>query len=202
MKSDKLSSSKFETSNKTDYNFRLREKLQYYVGVFLFIATSLLFTNCSTNKYSQSDIEKYLSKERVKANTSPISFRIPQGWRVVDANNEAFIDLWVVRNDMNVSLSLLPLHSNSTSSSLQKNYESSILLRKAKHQNNIKIEREEPIQLNNSKVLFYNYKISGKEYRVAIFQHNEKFYELTLFGNNANIKIEYFIQELVISSVR
>ncbi len=193
---------KRETSNVKISNFRIGEKLQYYVGVFLFVAISILFNSCATNKYSQSEIDMYLTKERVKAKTSPISFRIPQGWRVIDANDEAFIDLWIVRNDMNVSLSLLPIHSNSSSFSLKKSYESSILLRETKFQNNIKIVKEEPLQLNNSEVLFYQYSIDGKEYRVALFEHNEKFYELTLYGNNSNIKIEYFIQELVISSAK
>ncbi len=184
------------------HNFRTAKKLQHYIGVFLFAAMVLLLASCSANKYSQSEIDMYLTKERVKAKTSPISFRIPQGWHVVDANNEAFIDLWIVRNDMNVSLSLLPFNSNSTSFTLKKSYESSILLQQAKYPNSIKVTKEEPLQLNNLEVLFYSYTIGGKEYRVALFQLKEKFYELTLFGNNANIKIEYFIQELVVSSAK
>lgn len=191
-----------ETSNVKNSNFRIIKKLQYYVGVFLFVVISIFLNSCATNKYSQSEIDMYLTKERVKAKTSPISFRIPQGWRVVAANNEAFIDLWIVRNDMNVSLSLQPIHSNSSSFSLKKSYESSILLSEAKFQNNIKIVKEEPLQLNNSEVLLYNYNVDNKEYRVALFQHNEKFYEFTLYGNNSKIKIEYFIQELVISSAK
>lgn len=191
-----------ETSNVKISNFRIREKLQYHVGVFLFLVISIFFNSCSANKYSQSEIDMYLTKERVKAKTSPISFRIPQGWRVVDANNEAFIDLWIVRNDMNVSLSLQPFHSNSFSFALKKSYESSMLLREAKFQTDIKIVKGETLQLNNSEVLFYNYKIGGKEYRVALFEHNKNFYELTLYGDNSNIKIEYFIQELVISSAK
>jgi hypothetical protein len=183
-------------------NFRISEKLQYYVGVFLFVVISIFFNSCSSTKHSQSEIDMYLTKERVKAKTSPISFRIPQGWHLVDANNEAFIDLWIVRNDMNVSLSLLPLHSNSSSISLSKSYESSILLSQTKFQNNITIEKEVSLKLNNSEVLFYNYKNDGNEYRVALFQHNEKFYELTLHGNNSSITKEYFIQELVISSAK
>lgn len=193
---------KRKTSDVKIFNFRITEKLQYHIGVFLFIVISLFLTSCSANKYLQSKIDKYLTKERVKAKTSPLSFRIPQGWHVVDANNEAFIDLWIVRNDMNVSLSLQPFHSNSTSLSLEKSYESSILLKKANQKNSVKIMKEKSIQLNNFKVLFYNYKISRKEYRVAIFQHKDKFYELTLYGNNSNIKMEYFIQELVISSAK
>ena len=193
---------KRETSNVKTSNFRFREKLQYYVGVFLFVVISIIINSCSANKYSQSEIDMYLTKEGVKAKTSPISFRIPKGWHVVDANNEAFIDLWVVRNDMNVTLSLIPLHSNSSSFSLNRSYESSKLLSQTKFQNNIKIEEEESLKLNNSEVLFYNYKNDGNEYRVALFQHNEKFYELTLYGNNSSITKEYFIQELVISSVK
>ncbi len=193
---------KRETSNVKTSNFRFREKLQYYVGVFLFVVISILFNSCSANKYSQSEIDMYLTKERVKAKTSPISFRIPHGWHVVDANNEAFIDLWIVRNDMNVSLSLIPLHSNSSSFSLSKSYDSSILLSQTKFKNNINIEKEKPLKLNNSEVLFYNYENDGKEYRIALFQNNDKFYELTLYGNNSSIKKEYFIQELVISSAK
>jgi len=193
---------KHETSNVKISNFRIIEKLRYNIGVFLFVVISILFNSCSANKYSQSEIDMYLTKERVKAKTSPISFRIPQGWHVVDANNEAFIDLWIVRNDMNVSMSLLPIHSNSSSFSLKKGYESSMLLSQTKFKNNIEIEKEEPIKLNNSEVLFYNYKNGGNEYRVALFENNNKFYELTLYGDNSKINKEFFIQELMISSAK
>ena len=193
---------KHETSNVKISNFRIIEKLRYNIGVFLFVVISILFNGCSANKYSQSEIDMYLTKERVKAKTSPISFRIPQGWHVVDANNEAFIDLWIVRNDMNVSMSLLPIHSNSSSFSLKKGYESSMLLSQTKFKNNIEIEKEEPIKLNNSEVLFYNYKNGGNEYRVALFENNNKFYELTLYGDNSKINKEFFIQELMISSAK
>lgn len=193
---------KSETSNVKISNFRIREKPRYYFGVFLYVVISIFITSCSSNKYSQSEIDMYLTKERVKAKTSPISFRIPKGWHVVDANNEAFIDLWIVRNDMNVSLSLLPIHSNSSSFSLKKSYESSILLSQTKFKNNIKIEKEEPLKLNNSEVLFYYYKNGGKQYRVGLFQKDNKFYELTLYGNNSRINTEFFIQELVITSAK
>ena len=183
-------------------NFRITKTLQYNIGVFLFVVISILFNSCAANKYSQSEIDMYLTKERVKAKTSPISFRIPQGWRVVDANNDAFIDLWIVRNDMNVSLSLLPIHSNSSSFSLKQSYESSILLSQTKFKNKIEIEKEESLKLNNSDVLFYNYKTGGNEYRVALFQNDDKFYELTLYGNNSKINNEFFVQELVISSAK
>ncbi len=193
---------KHETSNVKISNFRIIEKLRYNIGVFLFVVISILFNSCSANKYSQSEIDMYLTKERVKAKTSPISFRIPQGWHIVDANNEAFIDLWIVRNDMNVSMSLLPIHSNSSSFSLKKGYESSMLLSQTKFKNNIEIEKEEPIKLNNYEVLFYNYKNGGNEYRVALFENNNKFYELTLYGDNSKINKEFFIQELMISSAK
>ena len=180
-------------------NFR---KLQYYIGVFLFVVISIILTSCSSNKYSQSDIDKYFTKERAKAKTSPITFQIPQGWHIVDANNEAFIDLWIVRNDLNVSLSLLPFHSNSSSNNLKRNFESSILLQNAKYKNKITVVKEKPIRLNGKMVLPYNFSVGRKSYRIILFEHNGKSYELTLFGNSTNIKIEYFIQELVISSAK
>ena len=190
---------KCETANVKNFNFR---KLQYYVGVFLFVSVSIILTSCPSNKYSQSDVDKYFTKERAKAKTSPISFQIPQGWHVVDANNEAFIDFWIVRNDLNVSLSLQPFYSNSTSTNLKKCLESSILLQNTKHKNKISIVIEKPIKLNGKIVLPYNFTVGGNNYRIILFEHNNKFYELTLFGNKATIKIEYFIQELVISSAR
>ena len=184
------------------YYFRTYKKLQLFFGVFLFLLLVLFVSSCSSNKYSQSDINKYLTNERVTAITSPISFLIPQGWHVVDANNKQFIDLWMVRNDTKVSLSLQPFHSNSTSNSLEKNFETSILFQKTKHKNKIEITKEIPIRLNEKKVLPYSFSVEGKNYRVIVFGHKDKFYELTLFGENTNIKIEYFIQELVISSVK
>ena len=192
---------KHETLNVKILNLRKNEKLQYFIGVFLFVILSIFIASCSSNKYSQADIDKYLTNERVKAKTSPISLQIPQGWHVVDANNEAFIDLLLVRNDLNVSLSLLPFHSNSSSNNLEKNFESSILLQQAKYKNKIVIAKESPQRIGNKTVLTYTFSIDGKNYRVMLFDHNSKSYELTLFGNT-NITIEYFIQELIILSAK
>ena len=138
----------------------------------------------------------------IKAKTSAISFRIPQGWHVVDANDSTFIDLWIVRDDLKVSLSLLPFHSNNKTNSLQDYFEMSLLLKKMKYSNIFSIVKEEAITLNGKETLFYNFENDKDKFRVAIFQHNNNTYELTLFGNNSNIKIEYFIQELLIITVK
>lgn len=165
-----------------------------------FLVISIIITSCSANKYSQTEINKYFTKGIAKAKTSPISLRIPKGWHVVDANDKAFIDIWIVRDDLNVSMSLQPFHSNPSSNSLEKNYETSILLQKAKYKNEISIVKENPIRLNDKIALPYSFSADGNNYRVILFEHNNKFYELTLFGNKTSIKIEYFIQELLISS--
>lgn len=177
-------------------------KLQLFIGVFLFASFSLLIYSCSSNKYSQSDIDKYLTQKRVAAKTSPISFRLPQGWHLVDANNKELFDLLIVRNDLNVSLSLVPFHSNSSSNNLEKNFDTSILFQKTKFKNLIKLNIEKPIWLNGNKCLPYNFLIENKNYRVIVFQNKNKFYELTLFGENTNIEIEYFIQEMVLASIK
>ena len=189
-------------NSETTYNFRILKKLQHFVGVFLFLSLTIFISSCSSNKYSQSEINKYFSSQRVKAKTSPISFLIPKGWHVVDANNKAFIDLWILRDDLNVSLSLLPFYSNSSANTLMINYESSILLQKAKYKNKVKIVKEKAIKLNGKVALPYNFTINGKNFRTILFEHKNKFYELTLFGENTNIQIEYFLQELIISSAK
>jgi len=192
---------KHQTLNVKIIDLKMTEKLQYFVGVFLFVIISIFIASCGSNKYSQADIDKYLTNESVKAKTSPLSLQVPQGWHVVDANNEAFIDLLFIRNDLNVSLSLLPFHSNSSSNTLEKNFESSILLQQAKYKNKIVIAKEPPQRIGDKIVLAYTFSIDGKNYRVLLFDHNSKSYELTLFGNT-NITIEYFIQELVVLSAK
>jgi len=97
-------------------------------------------------------------------------------------------------------LSLLPFYTDSEENSLYDSYEKSIILQQAKFNNRLKINHEKPQTLAGMKVLFYNFSVDKKEYRIALFRFKNKIYELTLFGNNSNIKIEYFIQELVISS--
>ena len=168
------------------------------------MVTALFLTSCSSGKYSQSDINMYLTKERVKAKTSPISFRIPKGWHVVDANNSEFVDLWIVRDDMKVSLSLLPFTPSAPAVSLVSAYEVSIEMHRAKYLNNnsFKIVKEKSEMLSGKEVLFYHFKIGPEKFRVALFKFNNKIYELTLYGKNTNIKKEYFIQELVISSAK
>jgi len=192
---------KSETLNVKNIDFRIKGKLQYIVGVFLFIVFSIFISNCSVEKYSQSDINKYLTNERAKAKTTPIFLQVPKGWHVVDANNEVFIDLLFVRNDLNVSLSLLPFHSNSSSNNLNKNFETSILMQKAKFKNKLLVNNESPQTIGDKTIFAYSFSVEGKNYRVAVFEHNYNFYELTLFGTT-NISIEYFIQELVIFSAK
>ncbi len=185
-----------------ELNLRATEKLQHFVGVFLFLIVILTFSSCSSNNYLQLEFNKFLSKNRVKAKSSPISFFVPKGWHVVDANNKAFIDLWLLRDDLNVSLSLLPFYSNSTQKRLEDSYESSILFQKTKHRNRINIIKEKPFKLNGKRAMAYNFSVNDSNYRVILFEHNNNFYELTLFGENRNIKMEYFIQELLISSAK
>jgi len=192
---------KHQTLNVKIIDLGKKEKLQYFIGVFLFVVITIFVTSCSSNKYSHADIDKYLTNQRVKAKTSPISLQVPQGWHVVDANKEVFIDLLFVRNDLNVSLSLIPFHSNSSSNNLEKNFETSILLKTTKYKNKILIVKEPPQKIGEKKVLAYTFSVDGKNYRVMLFDHNSKSYELTLFGNT-NITIEYFIQEIVILSAK
>ena len=192
---------KHQTLNVKSIKFRFNEKLQYFVGVFLFVILSIFISSCATSIYSQAEVDKYFTQESAKAKTSPILLQIPKGWHVIDANNEAFIDLLFVRNDLNLTLSLLPFYSNSTSNNLEKNCETSILLQQAKHKNKLEIKKEIPTEIGDKKVLTYSFSIDGKNYRIMLFEHNEKQYELTLFGSK-NIEIEYYLQELVIFSAK
>lgn len=167
----------------------------------MFVILSIFISSCATSIYSQAEVDKYFTQESAKAKTSPILLQIPKGWHVIDANNEAFIDLLFVRNDLNLTLSLLPFYSNSTSNNLEKNCETSILLQQAKHKNKLEIKKEIPTEIGDKKVLTYSFSIDGKNYRIMLFEHNEKQYELTLFGSK-NIEIEYYLQELVIFSAK
>ena len=167
----------------------------------------ITFNQCSSH-YSQSDTDIIFSFERASAKTSPISFQIPHGWRVIDANDSTFIDLWMISDDYKSSLSLIPLHSDEEKQSYSNWISVSKLSNKMKFKNaKIEIIGEEPVDINGIHCDFYYFKTEDSFYRISLFKFNEKFYELTALGNilndNISSQLEFLtqIQNVVIGSI-
>ena len=150
---------------------------------YLFFSLLLLIlTNCSS-KYSQSNINELFTSERVVSKTSGLSFQIPKGWHQVDANDSTFIDLWLVEDDFNASISLMPIHTNMKieTTNLYDFFEYSKVLNKVKYDNNIEIKSEDkPTVINEALAAVYNFTTSQDQFfRVIVFQLKSNFYELT-----------------------
>ena len=174
----------------------------------LFLILVFMFVQC-TSQYSQSDTIKVLSTKRVSAKTSPISFRIPHNWRVIDANDSTFIDLWLISDDYNSSLSLIPLHSENIDQNLSEWIKVSKLSNKIKFMDeNIKIIDEDSEEINEIKIASYFFKNDKSFHRISLFKFKGKFYELTALDKNHNhdesSQIQYStkIQYAFISSVK
>ncbi len=151
---------------------------KFWVFLLLMIS-ALIFSQC-TSRYSQKDADKILSTERVSAKTSPISFLIPQGWRVIDANDSTFIDLWLITDDYNSSLSLIPLHSEKNKQSLSEWVSVSKLSNKMKFKNEkIKIVDDDNDEINGISTASYYFKNNNSLHRITIFKFHGKYYELT-----------------------
>jgi len=174
----------------------------------LFLILIFMFVRCAS-RYSQSNADKALSTERVSAKTSPISFLIPHSWRVIDANDSTFVDLWLISDDYNSSLSLIPLHSENIDQNLSEWIKISKLSNKIKFRDeNIKIIDEDSEQINEIKTASYYFKNNKSLHRISLFKFKGKFYELTALDKNPNhdessqIKYSTKIQYAIISSIK
>jgi hypothetical protein len=174
----------------------------------LFLILIIMFVQC-TSRYSQSDADNVLSTERVSAKTSPISFLIPHSWRVIDANDSTFIDLWLISDDYSSSLSLIPLHTENTNQNLSEWIEVSKLSNEIKFRDeNIKIIDDGSEEINEVKTASYHFKNKKSLHRISLFKFKGKFYELTALDKNPNhdesSQIEYLIkfQSAFISSIK
>ena len=174
----------------------------------LFIISALIFSQC-TSRYSQKDADKFLSTERVSAKTSPISFLMPQGWRVIDANDSTFIDLWLINDDYKSSLSLIPLHSEKKNQNLTEWINVSKFSTKMKFKNEeIKIVDDGDDQINGINTSSYYFKNNSSLQRITVFKFNGKYYELTALdkgsnhGETSSIKYLSKIQSAFIASIK
>lgn len=174
----------------------------------LIIISALIFSQC-TSRYSQKDIDKILSTERVSAKTSPISFLMPQGWRLIDANDSTFIDLWLINDDYKSSLSLIPLHSEKNKQNLSEWISISKLTNKMKFKNEgIEIVDNGNDEINGINTSSYYFKNNNSLQSITVFKFNGKYYELTALDKSPNYdetsQIKYLskIQSALISSVK
>ena len=181
---------------------------QNVIKIFLSLFLFFLLTQCAS-RYSQSDADKILSTERVSAKTSPISFLIPQGWRVIDANDSTFIDLWLINKDYSSSLSVIPLHGGDTKQSFSRYVSVSKLSNKMKFKNEkIKIIDEDNEEINGIRTASYYFKNNKSLHLISLFKFKGKFYELTAWDKNLNydesFQIKYLskIQSAFISSIK
>jgi len=174
----------------------------------LLISIVFLLSQC-TSRYTQKDAEHILSNERVTANTSDISVLAPKGWRIIEANDSSFVDLWLVSEDYNSSLSLIPLHSENNKQSFSEWTSVSKLSNKMKFKkDSIEILDDGNDEINGMQTSSYYFKTNNSIYRITIFQFNGKFYELTALdkGPNHNRKshLDHLreLQTAVIQSVK
>jgi len=174
----------------------------------LFVISTLFFSQC-TSRYTQKDAEKILSTERVTANTSDISVLAPKGWRTIEANDSSFVDLWLVSEDYNTSLSIIPLHGKKNKQSLTEWNSISKLSNKMKFKkDNIEIVDDGNNEINGIQTVSYYFKTNDALHRITIFKFNGKFYELTAldkgFNYNRASHLDYLreLQTAVIQSVK
>ncbi|MCK5087672.1 MAG: hypothetical protein KAQ90_09125 [Melioribacteraceae bacterium] len=185
-----------------------------YLKILKFIFFPLLLltlANCSS-KYSQSNIDELFTPERAVSKTSGLSVQIPKGWHQVDANDSTFIDLWLVEDNFNASISLLPIHTNMKieTTNLYDYFEYSKVLNKVKYDNNIEISSEDkPYVINDALAAVYNFTTTQNQYyRVIVFQLNNNFYELTallderLSQNNISKDELARIQDYLLASIK
>jgi len=175
---------------------------------YLALLISIIIFNHCSSRYSQTEVDQILTPERAFSKTSPISIRIPFGWREIDANDSTFIDLWLISDDYKSSLSLIPLHSDNAKRSFSHWISVSKLSNKMKFKNmKLVMSDEEIVKINEIDCHFYNFRDNDSFYRISIFQFEENYFELTALENNisndtsSKLQLLNQIQNAVIGSI-
>ena len=147
-----------------------------------------------------------LTKQAVNSKTTGLKLNLPAGWRLVDANDSEFIDLWLVDDSDEASINLLPVSGIIKTNAREKDSarkvkEYYLSFVKANSPNFILV-REETFEVGPDKFLAIEYNSNGILKRDVIFQKGEKFFVLSAFSvTNKNSEQIFSVQNSILKSI-
>ena len=181
----------------------------------LLIFFVFLLTSCGPSLKSVYENDYPLTSRRVFSRTGELSLKIPDGWHAVEDNEKNIFDVWIVKDNYESYMTLVPL--NLDEESRIRNGEKRIknLLNYSKYFKKIEKSREyaegmnEVFEINDRMFGAYEYK-AGNDFieRVVVFDYKTTSFEFSAVCNNAEICDSlylldlYKIQNSVLTSIK
>lgn len=179
----------------------------------LFLSAIIVFFISCAGPSSLYEVDYPLLPDLTESKTTDLKVNIPKGWFSAEDNQKEIIDLWLIRDDYNASISFITINpdeeiiKSSAKFSLKKIEEYSRLNNKIAHQNNfVDLLKNEVFELNGNEFRAYQFSGSGNLYRVVVFKYKDKFYESTAAVKpgqpNTEIKKVFSTQNSVLNSIK
>lgn len=174
-------------------------------SIFLII----FFYSCSTAIKSLYSFDYPLTSKKAYSKNSNISVYIPDGWFTAEDNECKCLEIWLIKNDYSQSLNFAVINTDEkTKRSIQKNgiaklAEYNKIFVKTKLGNLFKgFFKEENFVIGNKQFYAYQYYDNNKVVRIILFEHNNRFYELTALSNDSDDSERlWVIQNSVLTSL-
>jgi len=175
-----------------------------------FIFSLLLFYSCSSAIKSIYDSNYPLTSQKAYSKNTNISVNIPDGWFTAEDNDCNCIDLWLIKDDFSQSLNFSIINvDEQTKNDIRKNgiqklAEYDKIFIKAKIGNSFKdFFNEENFVIGSKQFYAVQYLYDNNIVRIILFEHNNRFYELTAISKDPNKYEElWVIQNTVLTSIK
>ena len=171
----------------------------------IFIIAGFLLNSCA----GLSSIYNYdypLTRQTAVSKTTGLVLNLPSGWRQVDANDTEFIDLLIVDDANDESISLTPIsgiiNTNARENDGLSKVKEYYLAFVEANSSDYKFLREEAFEISAGKFLAVEYSSKFINKRDVIFERGEKFFVLSAFSmTNSNIQQIFSVQNSILKSI-
>ena len=170
------------------------------------VILSMIFNGCSsTTSLYNSDYT--LTNNQTESTTTDLRINIPEGWFTSKANEEKFIDLWLIKDDYSASIMFLPIHFDvqnlsDDNSTLKTIYD--LVKVKAQSEGNTNFtQKQTDVFFGNSILAFEFINTNHERCRTTIFQYKDQYFQCTAVMPYSQITPEdlFTIQNSVLKSV-
>lgn len=152
--------------------------------ILILASIVVIFAGCSS---SIDTADKLLTNKYVSSQNTPLKVRLPNGWFEAVDNEFGAVDIWMIKDDMSQSMSIIPINPDNETQKEISEKGISILLNYSKSFKRAELGSEFK---NLGKDEFFRsdmkscaaYRYTGKNseiVRVAVFQISGKFYEFS-----------------------
>ncbi len=182
-----------------------------YLLILLLLTT---FQSCSISTKTIEEKDITVSKIFHKSKTTNLFYKLPNGWREIEDNDNQLFELWLINKNNNSTITFLPIHLDSafTKNSVKENLRLLNITQKKIKQSTLKdfkiLTKFDEFSNNEINFISMKYLDDGKLKQSVIFGKNNSFYECSAYYKDSlaptDIEINklFEIQEMVLFSLQ